>query len=167
MSISRYAKSRLNLNRQIQEMIRTIDPTLFRGIGDRDLESRDASSPDSRNAKSRKRLHKAVVTTLGHISERWTDVRGQGGAEPCRTGRWRMIQKVTRQEWGPSSILHHSGPPPPRIKDRKARGVRNRMRVVDLDTLILTAREMRAQFRTPPLRLKIEWQGGSGIESRP
>jgi hypothetical protein len=43
---------------------------------------------------------------------------------------------------------------PPRIKDRKARGVRNRMRVVDLDTLILTAREMRAQFRTPPPPLK-------------
>jgi hypothetical protein len=53
-------------------LIRTVDPTPFRGIGDRDLESRDASSPDSRNAKSRKRLmHKAVVTALGHISERW------------------------------------------------------------------------------------------------
>ena len=44
----------------------------FRGFRDRDLESQDASSPDSRNAKSRKRLlHKAEVTTLGHISERW------------------------------------------------------------------------------------------------
>jgi hypothetical protein len=53
-------------------LIRTVDPTPFRGIGDRDLESRDASSPDSQNAKSRKRLmHKAVVTALGHISERW------------------------------------------------------------------------------------------------
>jgi hypothetical protein len=40
--------------------------------------------------------------------------------------------------------------PPPRIKDRKARGVRNRLSVVDLGALILTAREMRAQFRTPP-----------------
>jgi hypothetical protein len=169
MSKSRYAKLRNDLSRQNQALIRTVDPTPFRGIGDRDLESRDASSPDSRNAKSRKRLmHKAVVTALGHISERWTDVRGQGGAEPCRTVRWRTIQKVTRQEWGPSSILHHSGPPPPpRIKDRKARGVRNRLSVVDLGALILTAREMRAQFRTPPLRLKIEWQGGSGIESRP
>jgi hypothetical protein len=53
-------------------LIGTVDPTPFRGIGDRDLESRDASSPDSRNEKSRKRLmHKAVVTALGHISERW------------------------------------------------------------------------------------------------
>jgi hypothetical protein len=97
-------------------------------------------------------MHKAVVTALGHISERWTDVRRQGGAEPYRTVRWRMTQKVTRQEWGPSSILHHSGPPPPppRIKDRKARGVRNRLSIVDLGALILTAREMRAQFRTPP-----------------
>jgi hypothetical protein len=50
----------------------TIDSTPFQGIGDRDLESRDASSPDSRNAKSRKCLiHKAVVTALGNISERW------------------------------------------------------------------------------------------------
>jgi hypothetical protein len=53
-------------------LIGTVDPTPFRGFGDRDLESRDASSPDSRNAKSRKRfMHKAVITTLGHISERW------------------------------------------------------------------------------------------------
>jgi hypothetical protein len=50
-----------------QVLIGTVDPTLFRGFGDRDLESRDASSPDSRNAKSRKRLmHKVVVTALGH-----------------------------------------------------------------------------------------------------
>jgi hypothetical protein len=35
-----------------QALIRTVDPTPFRGIGDRDLESRDVSSPDSRNAKS-------------------------------------------------------------------------------------------------------------------
>jgi len=99
--------------------------------------------------KSRKSLmQKDVVTTLGHINERWTDVRGQGGAEPCRTVKWRMIQKVTRQEWGPSSILHHSGPP--HIKDKKAMGVRNRLSVVDLGALILTAREMHAQFRTPP-----------------
>jgi hypothetical protein len=97
-----------------RDQIWTVDHTPYRGIGDRELESPDASSPDSRNAKSRKRLmHKAVVTSLGHISERWIDVRGQGGAEPCRTVRWRTIQKVTRQEWGPSSILHHSGPPPP------------------------------------------------------
>ena len=54
------------------DMIRTIDPTPLRGIGDRDLESQYASSPDSQNAKARKRLmHKAVVTALGHISERW------------------------------------------------------------------------------------------------
>ena len=53
-------------------LIRTVDPTPFRGIGDHDLESRDASSPDSRNAKSRKCLmHKAVVPALDHISERW------------------------------------------------------------------------------------------------
>jgi hypothetical protein len=54
-------------------LIRTVDPTPFQGIEDRDLESQDASSPDSRNAKSRKCLmHKAVVTALGHISKRWT-----------------------------------------------------------------------------------------------
>jgi hypothetical protein len=35
-----------------QALIRTVDPTPFRGIGDRDLESRDVSSPDSRNVKS-------------------------------------------------------------------------------------------------------------------
>jgi hypothetical protein len=53
-------------------LIRTVDPTPFRGIRDRDLESRDASSPDSQNTKSQKRLrHKVVVTTLGYISERW------------------------------------------------------------------------------------------------
>jgi hypothetical protein len=40
---------------------------------DRNLESKDASSPDSRNEKSRKCLmHKAVVTALGHINKRWT-----------------------------------------------------------------------------------------------
>ena len=55
-----------------QVLIRTVDPTPFRGIRDRDLESRDASSPDSQNTKSQKRLrHKVVVTTLGYISERW------------------------------------------------------------------------------------------------
>jgi hypothetical protein len=44
----------------------------FRGFGDRDLESRDASSPDSRNAKSRKRfMDKRVVTAIGHIDGRW------------------------------------------------------------------------------------------------
>jgi hypothetical protein len=41
-------------------------------------------------------------------------------------------------------------PPPPLIKGRMEKGVRNRMSVVDLGTLILTAREMRSQFRTPP-----------------
>ena len=111
-------------------------------------------------------MYKAMVTALDHISKRWTDVRRQGGVEPCRTVRWKTTQKVTRQEWGPSSILHHSGPPPC-IKDRKERGVWNHLSIVDLGALILTAREMHAQFQTPPLRLKIEWQGGSGIESRP
>jgi hypothetical protein len=106
-----------------QVHIWTVGSTPCRSFMDRDLESRDASSPDSRNAKSRKRLmHKAVVTALGHISERWTDVRGQGGAESCRTVRWRTIQKVTRQEWGPSSILHHSGPPPPVLKTERQGG---------------------------------------------
>ena len=53
-------------------MIRTVDPTPFWGIGDRDLESQDVASPNSQNAKLRKRLmHKAVVTALDHISERW------------------------------------------------------------------------------------------------
>jgi hypothetical protein len=52
-------------------LIGTVDPTPFRGFGDHKLESRDASSPDSQNAKSQKCLmHKAVVTALGHISER-------------------------------------------------------------------------------------------------
>jgi hypothetical protein len=52
-------------------LIGTVAPTPFRGIGDRNLESRDASSSESRNEKSRMRLmHKAVVTSLGHISER-------------------------------------------------------------------------------------------------
>jgi hypothetical protein len=35
-------------------------------------------------------MHEAVVTTLGHISERWIDVRGQGrakGNEP-----WHMVR---------------------------------------------------------------------------
>jgi hypothetical protein len=36
--ISRYAKSRLNLDRQIQEMIRTVDHSPYRSFGDRDLE---------------------------------------------------------------------------------------------------------------------------------
>jgi hypothetical protein len=50
----------------------TVDPMPFRGIGDYELESRDVSSLDSQNLKSRNRLmHKAVVTVLGHISERW------------------------------------------------------------------------------------------------
>jgi hypothetical protein len=50
-----------------QDLIRTVDPTPFWGIGDRDLESQDVSSPDSRNAKSQKRLmHKVVVTAHGH-----------------------------------------------------------------------------------------------------
>jgi hypothetical protein len=53
-------------------LIETVDPMPFRGFGDCDLESQDASSRDSRNAKLRKRLmHKAMVTALGHISERW------------------------------------------------------------------------------------------------
>jgi hypothetical protein len=41
-------------------------------------------------------------------------------------------------------------PPPPLIKGRMAKGVQNRLSVIDLGTLILAAREMRAQFRTPP-----------------
>jgi hypothetical protein len=45
---------------------------------------------------------------------------------------------------------------PPCIKGRKARGVRNRLSVIDLGDLILATREMCTQFRTPPLRLKIE-----------
>jgi hypothetical protein len=53
-------------------LIGTVDPTPFRGFGDHDLESQDASYPDSRNVKLQKRLmHKSVVTALGHISERW------------------------------------------------------------------------------------------------
>jgi hypothetical protein len=52
--------------------IGTVDPMPFRGFGDHELESRYASSPDAQNAKSQKHLmHKAVVTALGHISERW------------------------------------------------------------------------------------------------
>jgi hypothetical protein len=53
-------------------LIGIVDPTPFRGIRDRDLVSRDASSPDSQNVKSRKRLmHKAVVIALGYLSEKW------------------------------------------------------------------------------------------------
>jgi hypothetical protein len=42
-----------------------------------------------------------------------------------------------------------------------AKGVWNRLSIVDLGDLILTTREMRSQFWTPPppLCLKIEWQG--------
>jgi hypothetical protein len=50
-----------------EAMIRITDPMPFRGIGDHDLESQDVSSPESRNAKSRKHLmHKVVVTSHGH-----------------------------------------------------------------------------------------------------
>jgi hypothetical protein len=35
-----------------QALIRTVDPMPLRGIGDRDLEGRDATSPDPRNANS-------------------------------------------------------------------------------------------------------------------
>jgi hypothetical protein len=59
---------------------------------------------------------------------------------------------------------------PPHFKGKKARGVWNRFSVIDLGALILVSREMRAQFRTPPpppLCLKIEWKGGSRIQSRP
>ena len=50
-----------------QALIRTVDPMPFRGIRDRDLESRDVSSLDSRNEKLRKRLmHKDVVIAHGH-----------------------------------------------------------------------------------------------------
>jgi len=77
--------------------------------------------------------------------------------------RWRTIQKVTQQEWGPSSILDHSAPPL-YIKDRKARGVQNRMRVIDMNTLILTTQKMRAQFQTPPPPLKDRM--GRGLRNR-
>jgi hypothetical protein len=50
-----------------QALIRTVDPTPFRGIGDHDLEIRDVSYLDSRNAKSQNHLmHKVLVTALGH-----------------------------------------------------------------------------------------------------
>ena len=55
-----------------QVLIEIVDPMPFRGFGDHELESRDASSPDSWNVKSWKHLmHTAVVTALGHINERW------------------------------------------------------------------------------------------------
>jgi hypothetical protein len=85
-----------------------------------------------------------------------TSLVARSGGEQVR---WRTIQKVTRQEWGPSSIPHHSGPPP-LIKGRMAKGVRNRLSIVDLGTLILAAREMRAQFWTPPPPLKGRMAGG-------
>jgi hypothetical protein len=40
--------------------------------------------------------------------------------------------------------------PPPLIKGRMAKGVRNHMSVIDLGALILAARDMRTQFQTPP-----------------
>jgi hypothetical protein len=40
--------------------------------------------------------------------------------------------------------------PPPLIKGRMEKGVWNRLSIVDLGALILDAREMCAQFQTPP-----------------
>jgi hypothetical protein len=39
---------------------------------------------------------------------------------------------------------------PPHIKGRKARGVQNHLRIIDLGDLILATQEMHAQFWTPP-----------------
>jgi hypothetical protein len=67
MMISRYAKLGIKSQPLNQALIRTIDPTPFQGIGDHDLESRDVSSLDSRNEKSRKCfMHKAMVIAHGH-----------------------------------------------------------------------------------------------------
>jgi hypothetical protein len=39
-------------------------------------------TPTTGVTKSRKHLmHEAMVTTLGHISERWIDIKGQGVAK--------------------------------------------------------------------------------------
>ena len=92
---------RLNLNHWFQSIER------HRGLGL--WSDKNTWQQEPRNLHVRFR---DLIASLGHFSERWTDVRRQGGAEPCRTVRWRTTQKVTWQEWGPSSILHHSGPPP-------------------------------------------------------
>jgi len=49
----------------------------------------------------------------------------------------KMVQKATRQEGGPTSIPHHSIPPPP-IKGIMAGVVWNHLSVVDLGTSIST-----------------------------
>jgi hypothetical protein len=49
-----------------------------------------------------------------------TSLVARSGGEQVAGGR--TIQKVTRQEGGPTSIPHHSGPPPPLIKGRMAKG---------------------------------------------
>jgi hypothetical protein len=52
--------------------------TPLRGFGNREMEM--TRTPTTGVTKSRKRLiHEAVVTSLGHISEIWIDIRGQGG----------------------------------------------------------------------------------------
>ena len=114
-------------------------------------------------------MHKAVVTALGHINERWTDIRGQGGGKG--NDPWRTVRQVGNDTKGDTSGVGSfiNTPPfqiPPRIKGRKARGVWNRLSIIDLGILILAAREMRIQFHTPP-PLKDRMAGVSGIQSRP
>jgi hypothetical protein len=54
--------------------------TPLRSFRNREMEM--IRTPTTGVTKSRKRLmHKAVFTALDHISERWTDIRGQGGAK--------------------------------------------------------------------------------------
>ena len=56
------------------------------------MESQDASSPDSQNAKLKKQfMHKVVVTTLGHISKRWRkEVEQPSSVSGIATGNVKM-----------------------------------------------------------------------------
>ena len=95
-----------------QVLIGIVDPTPFRGIGDRDLVSRDASSLDSRNAKSWcicirhiKKWYGLLIWLLHGVSwigiwkwqEHWTS--GMSNSRYAKS--WRICNHQIKKWYGP------------------------------------------------------------------
>jgi hypothetical protein len=82
----------------------------------------------------------------------------------CNKGGERETRHGGRHDKEGSHFTRLTIPDPPPLKVEWQGGSGIRLSVVDHVDLISTVRELRVQFRTPPLPLKAEQQGGSGME---
>jgi hypothetical protein len=75
----------------------------------------------------------------------------------------------SRQDRRGPHFTHHtiSDPPPPQLTTGQQGGSRIHLSTVDQGELISTVRELHVRFQTPPLPLKAEWKGGSGMKPQP